>query len=140
MVYSLETFVSLWGLLEKGAAVMLRGFRHSTNRLTGKATTGYCSAWVLCALLLVFSAKARLAPYEVHKLNLNQASAQTYVDSEEARRKLPHVEPLCLICVAIIAVFRLTQTRAVLLSVVIPNSLPFKGFDPESCLRPPPVR
>jgi hypothetical protein len=81
----------------------------------------------------------KLARYELHKDTLKLASTQAYLDGEETLKELSKTTPL-LWCVGVIAVPILIRTQAILLTVVIPSSPPFKGFDPEFRLRPPPVR
>ena len=119
---------------------MSRGFQDLGKRFAGKAKVRHASAWVLCALLLIFCANAKLARYEIQRHSLKLATTQTYLDGEETLRKLPKTAPLLLWCVGVIAVSLSIRTQANFLPVIIPSSPPFKGFDPESHLRPPPVR
>ena len=119
---------------------MSRDFRDLRKRFAGKAKIRHGSAWVLCALLLILCADAKLARYEIQRHSLKLATTQTYLDDEETLRKLPKTAPLLLWCVGVIAIPLLIRKREILLPVVIPSSPPFKGFDPESHLRPPPVQ
>jgi hypothetical protein len=57
-------------------------FRGLRNRFAGKAAMRHCSAWLLCALLLILCANAKLARYEIHKQTLRLASIQTYLDGD----------------------------------------------------------
>ena len=118
---------------------MWRDFRDLRNRFTGKTTMRYCSGWVLCALLLILCVNARLARYEIRKDTLKLASTQSYLDGEEALKELSKTIPL-LWCVGVVALPLPIRTQGILLVVIIPSSTPFKGFDPESHLRAPPVR
>jgi hypothetical protein len=115
-------------------------FRAPGNRFAGKPTMRPCSAWVLCALLLILSANAKLARYESHRQNLKLASTQTYLDGEEARRELSKTTPLVLWSVGAIAVLLIVTTREAVFPGAPPSSPQLKGFDPEAHLRPPPVR
>jgi hypothetical protein len=131
----------LWGFMpEVRAFLMWRDFRGLRNRFTGKAAMRHCGAWLLCALLLILCASAKLARYEIHKDTLKLASTQTYLDGEETLLKeLSKTTPV-LWFAGIIAVSIFIRTQTILLTVVISSSTPFKGFDPESRLRPPPLR
>jgi hypothetical protein len=118
---------------------MWRDFRDLKDRFTGKATLRHCSGWVLCALLLILCVNARLSRYEIHKDTLKLASTQTCLDGEETLKDLSKITPL-LWCVGVVAVPVLFRTQALLLAAVMPSSPPFKGFNPEFRLRPPPVQ
>jgi hypothetical protein len=119
---------------------MSRDFRVIRYSFAGKAAMRHWSVWVFCALFLILCANAKLARYEIHKHTLKLATTQTYLDGEETLRKLAKTAPLLLWCVGIIAISLSIRKQANFLPVVIPSSPPFKGFDPESHLRPPPVR
>jgi hypothetical protein len=114
---------------------MFQGFRTFVVR----AAVRHCSGAVLCTLLLVFCTNARLARYEIHNPTLKLASTQSYLDGEEIRKELSKTAPLVSF-VAVIAVPLPTRRKAIPFPVVPSSSQPFKGFDPESRLRPPPAR
>ncbi|HEY4900439.1 MAG TPA: hypothetical protein VIH91_06425 [Terriglobales bacterium] len=118
---------------------MSRSFRAPENRFAGETTMRHCSAWVLCALLLILCASAKVARYEIQKPTLKLATTQTYLDGEETLRKLPKPAPPLFWCAAVIAVSVFLLARATLRPAVIPISSALKGFDPESHLRAPPV-
>ena len=115
-------------------------FCYRKNCFTGSAMMRHCSAWVLCVLLLILCASAKVARYEIQKPTLKLATTQTYLDGEETLRKLPKPAPPLFWCAAVIAVSVFLLARATLRPAVIPISSAFKGFDPESHLRAPPVR
>jgi hypothetical protein len=104
-----------------------------------RAAVRHCSGAVLCTLLVVFCTNARLARYEIHNPALKLASTQTYLDGEEIRKELSKSSPLVSF-VGVIAVPLPIRRKAILVPVVLSGSQPFKGFDPESRLRPPPAR
>ncbi len=118
---------------------MWRDFRDRRNRCAGKAMLQHGGAWLSCVLLLILFTNAKLSRYEVHQQTLKLASTQSYLDGEEARKELSKITPL-LCYVGIITVPLFIPTEAILLLAVIPSSPLFKGFDPESRLRPPPCR
>jgi hypothetical protein len=105
-----------------------------------RAAVRHSSATVLCALLLVFCTNARLARYEIHNPALKLASAQTYLDSEEIRKELSKATPLVSLVGVIAVPLPIPQRKAIPFPVVLSSSQPFKGFDPESRLRPPPAQ
>ena len=123
-----------------GESPMSRDLRVIRYRFAGKATMRQSSVWVLCALLLILCANAKLARYEIQRHSLKLATTQTYLDGEETLRKLPKTAPLLFWCVGVIAIPLLIRRREILLPAVIPISSALKGFDPESHLRPPPVQ
>jgi len=98
----------------------------------------HCSAWLLSALLLILCTNAKLARYEVHQQTLKLASTQAYLDGAETLKDLSKT-PTLLWCLGVVAVAVLIPKQTILLTVVIPSSNPFKGFDPEFRIRPPPV-
>jgi hypothetical protein len=109
------------------------------TRFRREAAMRYFGGIVLCALLLILCTSAKLARYEIHKPTLKLASTQAYLDGEEIRKELSKTAPLVSL-VGVIAVPFLILRKARLRPVVLSSSLSFKGFDPESCLRPPPAR
>ena len=109
------------------------------NRFRREAAMRYFGGIVLCALLVVLCTTAKLARYEIHNPTLKLASTQTYLDGEEIRKELSKTTPLVSF-VEVIAVPLPIRRKAVRLPVVPSNSQPFKGFGPESRLRPPPAR
>jgi hypothetical protein len=115
-------------------------FWYRKNCFTGSAMLRHCSGWVLCALLLILCANAKLARYEIHQTSATLATTQFYVDGEETLRKLPNAAPPLLWCAAVIAVSVFLRARATLVPAVIPSSSALNGFDPEFHLRAPPVQ
>ena len=109
----------------------------SEDRLA--AMMRHCSAWVLCVLLLILCASAKIARYEIQNPTLKLATTQTYLHGEETLRKQPKTAPPLLWCAAPIAVSVFLRARATLVPAVIPISSALEGFDPESHLRAPPV-
>jgi hypothetical protein len=108
------------------------------NRIIGRATIRDYSAWILCALLLLFCANARLVRYDVQHRNLKLATVQSYVDRDDMRLELSIAALLLLWCVAILpaprfVAGRVSETRPAILVSMRPGE-----FDPESHLRPPP--
>ena len=114
---------------------MLSGNLHRRER-----TTRDYGAWLLCGLLLVLCANARLASYQIHPRTLKLATTQACLDGAETLRKLPKAEPLVWWQAFAIFSFVAAALYAVLLTTVLPETVPFRGFDPDTCLRPPPVR
>ena len=110
------------------------------RRFAGKATIRQYCGWILCALLLIFCVNAKAARYEIHKTRAKLAITQAYLDGEETIRKLPKTALLLLCCVGIVGASSLIRPQAILLPITIPSLTPFRGFDPEFHLRPPPVR
>ena len=96
-------------------------------------------AWLLCALLLLLCANARLARYEIHQRILRLATTQAYVDGIETLRKLPKAPPPLLGQAEVVA-FAVTTPLAASLEVSVSETVAFEGFDPESCLRSPPIQ
>lgn len=111
------------------------GFR---NRFRSEAAIRYFGGIVLCALILILCTNAKLARYQIQNPTLKLASTQTYLDGEEIRKELSKTAPLVSF-VGVIA-FPLLVWRKARLPAVLSSSPSFNGFDPESCLRPPPVR
>jgi len=97
------------------------------------------SGGALCALLLIFCINARLVLYELHKPALKLALTQSYLDGKETQKELVKTIPL-VVCAGVVAVLFLLRNRAILIQVVLPSSSPFKGFNLESSLRPPPAQ
>jgi len=136
-----RNFVSMGGLnLAVRAPIVSRDFRDLGKRFVEKAKMRHGSVWVLCALLLILCANAKLARYEIQRSSLKLATTQAYLDGEETLRKLPKTAPILFWCVGAISTPHLIRRRETLLPVVIPSSPPFQGFDSESHLRPPPVQ
>ncbi len=119
---------------------MSRDLRGAENRFTGKATMRHYRAWILCALVLVFCANAKLSRDELRKHTVNQSSTRAFLDGRDSRGKLSDIPPLLLWCVGGFAAFLFIRRRGTLLPAVVPNTPTFSGFDPESHLRPPPIR
>lgn len=126
---------------------MALDFRHRSDRFTGNSTIRLSSACILCGLLLLLCANAKLARYDIHQRTTTRlATTQTYLDLDgvETSQKFAAGAAFLLLCVGIFAdTFKVStqiSTRAVSLAAVIPNSTPFRGVDPESYLRPPPTR
>jgi hypothetical protein len=119
---------------------LMWGMFPGLRAFVARAAVRHCSGAVLCALLLVLCTTAKLARYEVHNPALKLASAQTYLDGEEIRKELSKTTPL-LSFVGVIAVPLSIRRKAIPFPpVVLSSSQPFKGFGPESHLRPPPAR
>lgn len=108
------------------------------NRIIGRVTIRDYSAWILCALLLLFCANAKVARYDVQHRNLKLATIQSYIDRDDLRLELSIAALLLLWCVATLPVPRFAA-GAVTEMAVANSTLPRPGeFDPESHLRPPP--
>lgn len=122
------------------ASPMLRHSRHSTRRFTENRWTRHIDVWVLCALLLFLAISARLASYEIHKHTLRPATTHAYVTIEQVRRELSKSRPLVLWLACILTLAVVVKTRAILAPVAVARSIAFTGFNPESHLRPPPLR
>ena len=105
----------------------------------GLATRNY-GAWLLCGLLLILCANARLASYDIHHRALRLATTQAYVDSTESVRKLPKTSTLLQWQMIATAAFVATILLTVRFTAYTPAVIPIDRFDPEYCSRPPPVR
>jgi hypothetical protein len=107
------------------------------NRVARASIRDY-SAWLLCALLLLFCANARLARYDIQYRNLKLATAQQYLDRDDTRLELSIAALLLLWCAAILPVPQFAAGSVT--GMALANStLSRPGeFDPESHLRPPP--
>ncbi len=99
----------------------------------------YFGGIVLGALLLILCTSAKLARYEIHRPTLKLASTQAYLDGEEVQKELSKTAPPVSF-IGVIAVPLLIWRKPRLLPVVLSSPPSFTGSDPESCLRPPPVR
>ena len=97
-------------------------------------------AWILCALLLLLCANVKLARYGIHQRTARLATSPAYLDGDESFQKLTAGAAFLLCCAGLFAVSAPSKTEAILIAVVVPDSSPFRGFDPKSHLRPPPVR
>jgi hypothetical protein len=115
-------------------------FRHRRNRFTGNATMRHGSALILCGLLLLLCLNAKLARYDIYKRTTKLATTQSYLNDGETIRKLAAGGAFLLLGASLFALSTPARTQAVVLAVVVPKSTPFRGFDPESYLRPPPAR
>jgi hypothetical protein len=108
------------------------------NRICHRITTRGYSAGLLCALLLLFCANARLARYELQSRDLKLATAQRYLDRDDARLELSIAALLLLWCAAVLPVPRFVATTVSGMRTAV-FALQHPGeFDPESHLRPPP--
>jgi hypothetical protein len=97
-------------------------------------------AWLLCALLVMLCANARLARYDIHHRALNLSTTQAYVDGVETLRKLPRATPPLLWQAVAVVAFAVAALYAALLTTSVPEAVPSNRFDPECCSRPPPAR
>jgi hypothetical protein len=120
-------------------SLMWDNFPGLTTRLRREAAMRYFGSVVLCALLLFFCTNARLARYEVAKNTPKLASTQAYFDGEEIRKELSQTALLVSLAI-VVAVLLPIREKATLVPVALWSSPPFNGFNPEFCLRPPPVR
>jgi hypothetical protein len=108
------------------------------NRIIGRATIRDYSAWLLCALLLLFCANAKVARYDLQHRNLKLATIQSYIDRDDLRLELSIAALLLLWCVAILPAPRFAASTVSEIRVAV-SALSRPGeFDPESHLRPPP--
>ena len=108
------------------------------NRIIGRATIRDYSAWLLCALLLLFCANAKVARYDLQHRNLKLATIQSYIDRDDLRLELSIAALLLLWCVASLPVPRFAAGTVSEIRVAV-SALSRPGeFDPESHLRPPP--
>ena len=114
--------------------------RYRRNRFTGNATMRHGSAWILCALLVIFCANAKLARYEIQRRTLRLATTHAYLDGDETLRKLPKAAPPLFWRPSCNVEGTSPRTQTILLAVAAARSIPFTGFDPEFHLRPPPAR
>ena len=117
---------------------MLKHAQSPTFRFTGSALTRQFDVWLLCSLLLFLATSTGLVSYEIHKHTLRPATSQAYIVSEQIRREFSKAIPLVLWWASILAIAVVIEARVLLLPAVAPATLSFKGFDPESHLRPPP--
>jgi hypothetical protein len=108
------------------------------NHIIGRATIRDYSAWLLCALLLLFCANAKVARYDLQHRNLKLATIQSYIDRDDLRLELSIAALLLLWCVAIVPVPRFAASTVTEMAGAT-STLPRPGeYDPESHLRPPP--
>jgi hypothetical protein len=120
---------------------MPAGAQALRNRTFRKFRVRHCSGWVLCALLLLFCGSARLARYSGASRNLKLATTQSYLDSDETRLEMSIAVLLLLWTVSVNSALRLAATRGSFAVAAVPYSSRHEGeFDPESYLRPPPLR
>jgi hypothetical protein len=116
---------------------MFPAVRTLRNRIARASIRDY-SAWILCALLLLFCANARLARYDIQYHDLKLATAQQFLDRDDTRLELSIAALLLLWCAAILPVPRFATTTVSQMRATM-FALPHPGeFDPESHLRPPP--
>jgi len=116
---------------------MLSGNQEERNRAFSTRNYG---AWILCALLVLFCVNAGLARYETHQRIPKLATTQAYLDGVETLRKVPQAADLVLWHTVTIANFVGTTVHGAVLAALLLRVPPFKGFDPETYLRPPPVQ
>jgi|SRR5271166_381477 len=117
---------------------MSPGLQSHRKRICSESTARDYSAWLLGALLLLFCANASLARYDLQRRNLKLATAQRYLDRDDARLELSIAALLLLWCAAILPVPQFAAIR-VSATAAANAALPRPGeFDPESHLRPPP--
>lgn len=83
---------------------MSPGAQVPKNRIIGKTTVRHYSACLLGALLLLFSANARLARYDVQHRDLKLATAQSYLEGDDTRLELSIAALLLLWSVAVVAI------------------------------------
>ena len=119
---------------------MSPGVQVLKSRIIGMITVQHYSAWLLGALLLLFFANARLARYDLQHRDLKLATAQSYLGGDDTRLDLSIAVLLLLWSVVVISVFlRAAQYKSLAVVSVQGSSHPGE-FDPESHLRPPPLR
>ena len=70
-------------------------FWYRKDWFTGSAMMRHCSGWVLCALLLILCANAKVARYEIHKTSVILATTQFYVDGEGHSGSFRKLRLLC---------------------------------------------
>ncbi|HEY4932180.1 MAG TPA: hypothetical protein VII23_11465 [Terriglobales bacterium] len=119
---------------------MSHDVRNRGNCFTGGATIRHGSAWILCALLVIFCANAKLARYEIQRHTLKLATTHAYLDGDETLRKLPKASRLLIWRLGRTLEGNPPEAQTDLLAVAVSESAPFKVFDPEFHLRPPPAR
>lgn len=107
-------------------------------RVVRKLTIRGYNAWLLCALLLVFSGNARQARYTSERNSLRLATAQSYLD-DTTGLEVTFAGLLLLWGVAAVSSPRLTAIYLPLTVAAVPRTARRGEFDPESHLRPPPA-
>ncbi len=99
----------------------------------------YYSAWLLCALLLLFWSNARSSRYVLSEHSLELATSQLYLDGDQARLGLSIAALLLLWSVAAIAFTpSAAKNGGLRLTAACSGIRRVAEFDPESHLRPPP--
>ena len=119
---------------------MSPGVKTPKNRIIGKPTVQHYSAWLLGALLLLFSANAKLARYDVQHRDLKLATAQSYLGGDDTRLDLSIAALLLLWSAVAVPVLLFAAKYEPFAVPAVPDSSHTGEFDPESHLRPPPVR
>ena len=94
---------------------------------------------MLCGLLLVLCASARLARYDVQHRAFRLATTQAYVDGGEGLRKLPKsTSPLVWQALAV-AVLAAATLQLVSFTFFVPVPVPLQRSAPKQHSRAPPV-
>ena len=102
-------------------------------------TTRIYGVLLLCGLLLVFCASARLARYDFQHRSFRLATTQAYVDGNEGLRKLPKSAPPLVWQALAVAVFAAAALQLVSFTFFAPVPVLLRRSGPRQYSRPPPV-
>ena len=102
-------------------------------------TTRICGALLLCGLLLVLCAGARLARYDSLHRSFRLATTHAYLESNEGLKKLPKTTPPALWQTLAVAVFAAATLQLVSFAFVARVPVPLQRTGPTQYSRPPPV-
>jgi len=118
---------------------MFHGSHLARSRSYPDSAFRFGVAWLLCALMLVFCANAKLASFGFGDRHLKHATTQSFLASEEARLEAAIAALLMMGCVAILRVPRFLSTSQIAPMVPAATAPKTEVIDRESHLRPPPA-
>ena len=101
---------------------MLRTGQAQSNRRDNRAEVRLANAWLLCVLLVIFCAKAKLTNDDAGKHSLRPAAAQPVLSSDRVRRYLLKARLLVLPYLVTGAIARFADSKEFLLSADAPAS------------------
>jgi hypothetical protein len=102
-------------------------------------TTQIYGALLLCGLLLVLCAGARLSHYDFQHRSFRLATNQAFVDGNEGLRKLPRSAPPLVWQALAVAVFAAATFQLTSFAFFAPVRIQSQRSAPRQYSRPPPV-
>lgn len=102
-------------------------------------TTQIYGALLLCGLLLVLCASARLARYDIQHRSFRLATTQAYFDGNEGLKKLPKSAPPLVWQALVVAMFAAATLQMVAFTFFAPALVLLRRSGPKQYSRPPPV-